>query len=73
MAHPYRDKGHGLFTYFLLKKLQQTNGNTTLGELDDFISDNVMRKSLINNNRKQTPCVKVAHGMADRWKNLRLK
>lgn len=25
-AYPYRDKGHGLFSYFLLKKLQETKG-----------------------------------------------
>ena len=28
-AYPYREKRHGLFTYFLLKKLQETKGNTT--------------------------------------------
>ena len=36
-AYPYREKRHGLFTYFLLKKLQETKGNTTFGELFDYV------------------------------------
>nr|MCR5191945.1 caspase family protein [Bacteroidales bacterium] len=40
-AHQYEEKGHGLFTYFLLKKLQETNGATTLGDLYDYLSKNV--------------------------------
>ena len=34
-AYPYHEKGHGLFTYFLCKKLQETEGKVTLGELED--------------------------------------
>ena len=34
-AYPYKEKGHGLFTYYLLKKLQDTKGDVTLGELSD--------------------------------------
>ena len=29
-AYSYKEKGHGLFTYFLLKKLQETQGDLTL-------------------------------------------
>ncbi len=32
-AYPYKEKGHGMFTYYLLKKLQETRGEATLGEL----------------------------------------
>src|SRR6056297_517316 len=28
-AHPFKEKGHGLFTYFVLKKLQETQGNAS--------------------------------------------
>ena len=36
-AYPYDEKGHGLFTYFLLKKLQENKGNVTLGELSAYL------------------------------------
>ena len=32
-AYQYAEKGHGMFTYFLLKKLQESKGDVTLGEL----------------------------------------
>ncbi|MDR1383575.1 MAG: caspase family protein [Planctomycetaceae bacterium] len=32
-AHQYEEKGHGLFTYFLLKKLQETQGAAIYGHL----------------------------------------
>ena len=32
-AYPYNEKAHGLFTYFLLKKLNETKGKCSLGEL----------------------------------------
>lgn len=36
-AYPYKEEGHGLFTYYLLKKLQETKGDVTLGELGDSL------------------------------------
>ena len=48
-AYPYQDHGHGLFTYFLLKKLQDSKGNVSLGDLSDFIIEQVGQKSLIIN------------------------
>ena len=37
-AYPYNEKGHGLFTYYLLKKLQETKGNIDIGSLSDYIN-----------------------------------
>lgn len=56
-AHPFEEKQHGLFTYFLLKKLQETGMKTTLGELAEFVNSNVRRVSVLQNNRVQTPTV----------------
>lgn len=42
-AYPYKEEEHGLFTYYLLKKLQETKGNVTLGELSDYIKTQVER------------------------------
>lgn len=69
-AHPYDEKGHGLFTYFLLKKLGETSGEVTLGELSEYLTDNVLRQSAVNG-RKQTPSVKVSAGNTE-WKSSKL-
>jgi hypothetical protein len=54
-AYVYQDKSHGMFTYFLLKKLQETKGNVSYGELSDFITEKVSRMSLVENSKSQTP------------------
>ncbi|MBR1889760.1 MAG: caspase family protein [Alloprevotella sp.] len=71
-AYPYEEQRHGLFTYFLLKKLQETQGDVSLGELADFISTNVRRNSIVVNGKKQTPTVSVSEAMGDAWKGFRL-
>lgn len=72
-AYPYKEQGHGLFTYFLLKKLQESKGNCTLGDLGDYILKEVSRKSIVENGKPQTPTVVPATGMSDDWKNWKLK
>ena len=72
-AYPYKSKQHGMFTYYLLKKLQETKGEATLGELADYIIKEVKRQSFDENNRKQTPVVKPSSDMGDGWRKLKLK
>ncbi len=69
-AYPYREKGHGLFTYYLLKKLQQTKGNVTYGELGDYITEQVGRTAIVENSKPQTPTVMVAPALAQTWKSM---
>lgn len=71
-AFPYKEKGHGLFTYFLLKKLQESKGNATLEELGSYIEQNVKRQSVVVNRKAQTPTVTPSASVADSWKQLRL-
>lgn len=71
-AFPYKDQGHGLFTYFLLKKLQSTKGNTTLGDLGQYIIDNVKQKSVVINRKLQTPTVTCSSDFSGDWKNIKL-
>ena len=71
-AYQYAEKGHGMFTYFLLKKLQESRGEVTLGELGDYLTGEVKRESLLNNNKAQTPTVIPAAGMMG-WREQRLK
>jgi len=71
-AHPYDDKAHGLFTYFLLLKLQETKGNVSFGELADYLNKQVSRTSLDIKN-EQTPDVNVATEISETWKTMKLK
>ena len=45
-AQGYLQEGHGLFTYYLLKELQETNGFVSFGQLANYLQENVSRKAL---------------------------
>lgn len=72
-AHQLEEKGHGLFTYFLLKKLQETKGQVLLGELADYVTKQVRRQSVVINNKKQTPTVIPSAVLVDKWRVMPLK
>ncbi len=72
-ALPYDEKGHGMFTYFLLKKLQATQGNATLGELSDYVGENVRKTSVVYNYKGQNPMHAVSGNLQGNWRMLRLK
>ena len=72
-AYPYKDMGHGMFTYFLLKKLKDTKGEVTLGELGDYITTSVRRESMRENSKSQTPTVTPSATMSDKWREMKLK
>jgi len=66
---PYTDKQHGMFTYFLLKKLQESKGNITYGKLADYVKNNVSIESLRINNKEQDPTVKISMDVQDKWES----
>lgn len=72
-AYPYKEKGHGLFTYYLLKKLQETKGDVTLGELGRYIVDNVTKESVVSNGKSQTPTVVPSDNVVNGWENMKLR
>jgi hypothetical protein len=71
-ALPFRSKYHGMFTYYLLKALQDSQGDISLGELANFITNKVSTSSIIHNNKEQNPTVNVSHELAEDWKIWRL-
>jgi uncharacterized caspase-like protein len=72
-AYPYKGQNHGMFTYYLLKKLQESSGNVTIGELADYVIDNVKKTSVIKNNGKiQTPSVRASLSSGESWRNNKL-
>ena len=71
-AYPFEQEGHGLFTYYLLKKLHDTCGNVTLGELQSYIKSEVGKKAIVIKGKEQTPTVVTSGTMLNTWKSLPL-
>ncbi len=53
ISSTYDEKGHGLFTYFMLKGIK--DGITEIGELFDYIKPQVERIARKLYNNEQTP------------------
>lgn len=68
-AFPYEEKQHGMFTYYVLKHLQNTKGKTTLSKLADFVQKEVKQRSVVINKKSQTPTINVSVDAKDweRW------
>lgn len=72
-AYPNNEEKHGMFTYFLLKKLQDTQGDVTLQELGEYITLNVSQQSILLNGKSQTPCVTPSASLDASWREWKLK
>lgn len=72
-AYPYKEKQHGMFTYFLLKKLQETKGGVTMSELSSYITTAVSQKSVVENGKSQTPVVTPSATVGTDWKEWTLR
>lgn len=71
-AFSHKEEKHGLFTYYLLSKLQSTKGKVSLGELADYLTEKVALESRRKNNSPQTPKVVVSDGMSNNWRSIKL-
>lgn len=71
-ALPYNEKGHGIFTYFLLKKLKDTGGSVSFAELADYLKTNVGDTALKQDHKEQTPTVSISSALAENWRTQRL-
>lgn len=72
-AMTFEDKSHGLFTYFLLKKLQETQGDVSYGELSDYIKKNVQKEAFLTNEKPQTPVTATSMDLQSTWRSMTLK
>jgi len=71
---PYKEKKHGMFTYFLLKKLQESsNHSVTYNELSEYISSQVGLKSVLINDKEQNPQVNISPALGNEWKEYLIK
>ncbi|MDE6300976.1 MAG: WG repeat-containing protein [Muribaculaceae bacterium] len=69
-AFPYKEKGHGLFTYYILKKLKESRGKVTLGELSDYVTDQVSKISIKVNSKPQNPTVATSPSLTGIWRTI---
>ena len=72
-AYPDNEQQHGMFTYYLLKKLQETKGDVTLRDLGTYVTTNVRQQSIVKNGKTQTPTVTASHSLGSDWQNWKLK
>lgn len=70
-ALSYEEQAHGMFSYFLMKKLQETKGDVTFGELYEYVKKSVKRKSTVDKMKTQTPSVSYSSNLEGKWMNLK--
>lgn len=71
-AQGYPEQGHGLFTYYLLKALQDSGGDINFGDLSDTVTSNVSTQSKeMKMHKKQTPATNASERIADIWRKLK--
>lgn len=69
---PYREKKHGMFTYFLLKTIKDAGGKLTVQDLYNSVKRTVGRNSTYINKQKQTPELIGGEGIEAGWENWTL-
>ena len=71
-ALPYKEKQHGMFTYQLLKNIQETKGNVTYGELESKVKEKVSIESLKINQKSQDPQVLFSSKIINQWSTWKI-
>ncbi len=72
-ALPYKEKNHGIFTYFLLKKLQESKGNASLKEISNYVISNTRSTAEMLFGKPQNPSVSTSGNMRTLWEKKSLK
>jgi len=67
-AQSYQEEGHGLFTYYLLKELQETQGLVTYGKLAEDLERNVSNVAPTLELRKSQTPKAITSLNTDAWK-----
>ncbi|MBR4336623.1 MAG: caspase family protein [Bacteroidaceae bacterium] len=70
-AQGYPEQGHGLFTYYLLKEMQETGGMINFGLLSDRLQRNVStRAPQLKMRKAQTPATTATQQAAETWREM---
>ncbi len=68
----YREKQHGLFTYYLLKKIQETKGEVDFQSLIDYLKQEVSLRSVVVNGKEQNPQLILSQDLPLKLKEIRI-
>ena len=68
-AMSYKKEKHGMFTYFLLKKLQENKGDISYEEMKNYLHESVSIESVRINHKEQDPELHYSSSIANTWKN----
>ena len=71
-AYPFEEQQHGMFTYFLLKKLQETKGEVSIGDLSQYVTDQVRTRTILNG-KLQSPIITPSPMINTDWEEWKLK
>lgn len=71
-ALPYRKVQHGIFTYYLLKTIQETKGKISYGQLFDQVKNQVELNAIKVNSKDQNPGLILSPDVAEAWKDWKL-
>ena len=69
---PYKEKQHGMFTYYLLKTIKENAGALSVTDLFNSVKRDVVRNSMWINNSEQTPELINGTGIETGWENWKL-
>jgi hypothetical protein len=61
-----------MFTYFLLKKINESGTSITLKELNEYIKEKVALESLLINSKEQNPQTNTSTSIIDKWGKWKL-
>lgn len=70
-ALPVDQKKHGIFTYHLLKKLQESRASISYKEMFDYLNTEVALQSVLLNNKEQNPQIMPGIDIITQWERLR--
>ncbi len=65
-AYPFPEQQHGLFTYWLLKALQENKGNIGYKKLIEYLTERVALEASIVN-RTQVPNLQFSESLGETW------
>ena len=69
---PYKEKQHGMFTYYLLDNIRKHGGKVSVGTLYEDTRREVVKNSIWINNSEQTPELLSGEGIEAGWRDWTL-
>lgn len=73
-SYRFKEGKHGLFTYWLLRKLKETEGEVTLGELQEHLAQYVDYTTTNRLNLSgQQPTLQVSPTLSRNWRAIPLR